>query len=195
MTMLEIMKQKQAYCSYHRDMPSELQQRAKALCWEYNQTSPAETDKRAALLQELLGDCYPLTFIEPSFRCDYGFNIHTHGLTFLNYNCVILDTSPVDIGENVFIAPGVCIACSGHAIDARQRAKGIGTSAPITIGRDVWIGANSTICGGVTIGDKSIIGAGSVVTKNIPAGVIAVGNPCRVLRPIGKDEHIDPLTF
>lgn len=101
----------------------------------------------------------------------------------------------MDIGENVFIAPGVCIACSGHAIDARQRAEGIGTSAPITIGRDVWIGANSTICGGVTIGDKSIIGAGSVVTKNIPAGVIAVGNPCRVLRLIGKDEHIDPLTF
>lgn len=195
MTMLEIMKQKQAYYSDHRDMPSELQQKAKTLCWEYNQTSPAETDKRAALLQELLGDCHPLTFIEPSFRCDYGFNIHTHGLTFLNYNCVILDTSPVDIGENAFIAPGVCIACSGHAIDARQRAEGIGTSAPITIGRDVWIGANSTICGGVTIGDGSIIGAGSVVTKDIPSGVIAVGNPCRVLRSIGKDEHIDPLSF
>lgn len=195
MTMLDIMKQKQAYCSDHRDMPSELQQRAKTLCWEYNQTSPAETDKRAALLQVLLGNCHPLTFIEPSFRCDYGFNIHTHGLTFLNYNCVILDTSPVDIGENAFIAPGVCIACSGHAIDARQRAEGIGTSAPITIGRDVWIGANSTICGGVTIGDGSVIGAGSVVTKDIPARVIAVGNPCRVLRPIGENEQVDPLSF
>lgn len=195
MTMLEMMKQKQAYCSDHRDMPSALQQKAKTLCWKYNQTSPEDAETRAALLQELLGDCHPLTFIEPAFRCDYGFNIHTHGLTFINYNCVILDTSPVDIGENAFIAPGVCIACSGHAINARQRAEGIGTSAPITIGRDVWIGANSTICGGVTIGDGTIIGAGSVVTKDIPSGVIAVGNPCRVLRPISPDEHIDPLSF
>ena len=128
MDMLEIMKKEEAYCSDHRDMPGELQKKAKMLCWRYNQTSPEEGDVRAEILRELLGTCHPLTFIEPSFRCDYGFNIHTHGLTVINYNCVILDTSPVHIGENAFIAPGVCIACSGHSKDAAQRAAGIGTS-------------------------------------------------------------------
>ncbi|MDD7682893.1 MAG: sugar O-acetyltransferase, partial [Clostridium sp.] len=130
-------------------------------------------------------------FIEPSFRCDYGFNIHTHGLTFINYNCVILDTSPVNIGANVFIAPGVCIACAGHPIDAAQRNEGICTSKAITIGDDVWIGANSTVCGGVTIGKGSVIGAGSVVTKDIPEGVVAVGNPCRVLRKVTEADKVE----
>ena len=103
---------------------------------------------------------------------------------------MILDTSPVYIGANVFIAPGVCLACAGHAILPMQRADGIGTSKPITIKDDVWIGANVTVCGGVTIGNGSIIGAGSVVNKDIPAGVIAVGNPCRVLREITEKDII-----
>lgn len=184
MDFTEIMKQKIDYCSRHTDMPMELQQKAKKLCWEYNKTSPDEKEERSRILKELLGTYNPLVFIEPSFRCDYGFNIHTKGFTFINYNCVILDTSPVNIGKGVFIAPGVCIACSGHTIHPRQRAEGIGTSKPITIEDNVWIGANSTVCGGVTIGKGSIIGAGSVVNKDIPEGVIAVGNPCRVLRKI-----------
>lgn len=191
MDMTEIMKSKEAYCSGYEDTPVALQQKAKELCYEYNQTRPSDTKKRKAILEELLGDCHPLTMIEPSFHCDYGFNIHTHGLTVINYNCVILDTSPVDIGENVFIAPGVCIACSGHAIDASQRAQGISTSAPITIGKNVWIGANATICAGVSIGEGSIIGAGSVVTKDIPAGVIAVGNPCRVMRNVTEKDRME----
>lgn len=195
MDMSDIMRENRPYCSDHRDMPSELQRKAKRLCWEYNRTGPDDGELRAELLQQLLGDCHPLTFIEPSFRCDYGFNIHTSGLTVINYNCVILDTSPVLIGENAFIAPGVCIACAGHALDAEQRAAGIGTSAPVTIGKNVWIGANATICGGVTIGDGSVIGAGSVVTRDIPAGVVAVGNPCRVLRPITEKDRIRPLQF
>ena len=195
MNMIEIMKQNQGYYSNNRDMPSKLQEKAKFLCWKYNQTSPLEKDKRQSLLQELLGECHPLTFIEPSFRCDYGFNIHTHGLTVINYNCVILDTSPVHIGENTFIGPGTCLACAGHAIDAKQRATGVGTSAPINIGRDAWLGANVTICGGVEVGEGSIIGAGSVVTKNIPAGVIAVGNPCKVLRPITEEDMLQPMDF
>lgn len=85
--------------------------------------------------------------IEPSFRCGYGFNIFIHGLAVINYNCVILDTSPVNLGENIFIASGVCIACAGHSIDSTQRAEGISTSNPIVIKRDVWIGANAVICG------------------------------------------------
>ena len=191
MDFTEIMKQNKGYCSKHTDMPSELQQKAKELCWKYNQTGPSEEKKRISILKELFGTYHPLTFIEPSFRCDYGFNIHTHGLTVINYNCVILDTSPVYIGANVFIAPGVCLACAGHAILPMQRADGIGTSKPITIKDDVWIGANVTVCGGVTIGNGSIIGAGSVVNKDVPAGVIAVGNPCRVLREITEKDIIN----
>ena len=194
-TMLEIMRSDTSYCSSNFDMPSDLQKKAKQLCWEYNQTGPNDGERRAAILQELFGNCHPLTFIEPSFHCDYGFNIHTSGLTVINYNCVILDTSPVHIGANVFIAPGTVIACSGHAVDAKQRAEGIGTSAPVAIGNDVWIGANCTITAGVTIGDGSIIGAGSVVTKDIPAGVIAVGNPCRVMRPVTEADRCEPLSF
>lgn len=193
MDFKEIMMKNTGYCSMHTDMPGDLQQKAKELCWEYNQTRPSEQEKRNTILNELLGTCHPLTFIEPSFRCDYGFNIHTKGLAVINYNCVILDTSPVYIGANAFIAPGVCIACSGHAIMPEQRAQGIGTSKPITIEDDVWIGANSTVCGGVTIGKGSIIGAGSVVNKDIPSGVIAAGNPCRVIRKITEKDRIEHL--
>ena len=193
MTMLERMQQKEGYVSDYRDVPSQLQTKAKTLCWEYNQTSPAQREKRGEILRQLLGTCHPMTFIEPSFHCDYGFNIHTHGLTVINYNCVILDTSPVNIGANAFIAPGVCFACSGHAIDPEQRSQGIGTSKPITIEDDVWIGANCTICGGATVGRGSVIGAGSAVTKDIPEGVVAAGNPCRVLRPITPADKCQPI--
>ena len=188
MDFLQRMQQNTPYCSRYTDMPSQLQQKAKTFCWQYNQTGPHQQQERAQLLQELLGSCHPLTFIEPSFRCDYGFNIHTHGLTVINYNCVILDTSPVHIGANAFIAPGVCLACAGHALDPQQRAEGIGTSAPITLEENVWIGANSVVCGGVTISAGSVIGAGSVVTRDIPAGVVAVGNPCRVLRKLTEQD-------
>ena len=149
MNPIDIMKRNASYGSGYRNFPSEKQMKAKRLCWQYNRTSPDEQVKRREILQQLFGTCSPMTFIEPSFRCDYGFNIHTHGLTVINYNCVILDTSPVNIGAGAFIAPGVCLACSGHAIDAHQRSNGIGTSAPITIGDNVWIGANSVVCGGV----------------------------------------------
>ena len=116
MDILKIMGLPEGYCTRHTDMPNHLQTKAKTLCWEYNQTAPTETAKRAEILQQLFGTCHPLTFIEPSFRCDYGFHIHTHGLTFINYNCVILDTSPVHIGANAFIGPCVCLACAGHAL-------------------------------------------------------------------------------
>lgn len=190
MNILELMKSDTGYNVGYKAIPVEKQNRAKTLCWEYNQTRPDTASERARILKELLGTCHPMTFIEPSFRCDYGFNIHTHGPTFINYNCAILDTSTVYIGANVYIAPGVCIACSGHPVHAEQRRKGVLTSKPIKIGEDVWIGANSTICGGVTIGDGSVIGAGSVVTKDVPAGVIAAGNPCRVLRPVTEQDKV-----
>ena len=192
MDVLDIIKSPEGYASGYERIPAEAQKRAKTLCWAYNQTAPDETEKRREILQQLLGTCSPMTGIEPDFHCDYGFNIHTHGLVVINYNCVILDTSPVQIGSGVFIAPGVCLACSGHAVDPEQRAQGIGTSAPITVEDNVWIGANATVCGGVTIGVGSVIGAGSVVTRDIPAGVVAAGVPCRVIRPITEKDKIRP---
>lgn len=192
MNPLEIIKRQAAYASGYKNIPTEAQNHAKQLCWEYNHTAPSEQDKRHAILQELLGECSPMTNIEPDFHCDYGFNIYTQGLVVINYNCVILDTSPVHIGAGAFIAPGVCLACSGHAIDSEQRSQGIGTSAPITLEENVWIGANATVCGGVTIGEGSGIGAGSVVTHDIPAGAIAVGVPCKVIRTISEKDKIAP---
>ena len=192
MEVLDIIKRNQAYKSGYEKNPREEQAKAKQLCWEYNRTAPSETEKRRNILQKLLGTCHPLTGIEPDFHCDYGFNIHTHGLTVINYNCVILDTSPVNIGAGAFIAPGVCLACSGHSVDPEQRVHGIGTSAPITLEENVWIGANSVVCGGVTIGKGSVIGAGSVVTHDIPAGVVAAGVPAKVIRPISEKDKIKP---
>ena len=168
MEQLEVLKCSERYAGQNRNIPQEWKAKAQRLCWEYNQSAPDQTGRRQEILRQLLGTCHPLTFIEPSFHCDYGFNIHTHGLAVINHNCVILDTSPVHIGAGAFIAPGVCLACSGHSLDPTQRSGGISTSAPIALEDDVWIGANAVICGGVTIGKGSIIGAGSVVTRDIP---------------------------
>ncbi len=195
MDILEVMKREEAYISDNKDMPHELGLKAKTLCFEYNNTNPSDIEKRKNILKNLLGTYNPLTFIEPTFRCDYGFNIHTYGLTVINYNVTILDTSPVYIGANAFIAPNVVLACAGHAYLASQRASGIGYSKPIWIGNDVWIGANSTVLGGVHIGNGSIIGANSLVNKDIPENVIACGNPCKVLRQITDKDKMEPIKF
>lgn len=193
MNIMDIIKSDQGYVTGHSDMLTKLQIKAKELCHEYNQTSPKEEERRLEILKNLFGTCPSMIFVEPTFRCDYGFNIHIHGFALINYNCVFLDTSPINIGKGAFIAPGVCLACAGHAILPEQRMEGIGYSKPITIEEDVWIGANSTVCGGVTIGKGSIIGAGSVVTKDIPAGVIAAGVPCKVIRKITEADRMTPI--
>ena len=192
MEYLEILKDPIGHMGQNRNLPPELKSKARQLCWEYNQSPPDAAHRRQEILRELLGTCHPLTFIEPSFRCDFGFNIHTHGLAVINYNCVILDTSPVHIGAGAFLAPGVCLSCAGHSIDPAQRSSGISTSRPITLEEDVWIGANAVVCGGVTIGKGSVIGAGSVVTRDIPAGVVAAGVPCRPIRPVTEEDKIPP---
>ena len=191
MTIKEKIKSKNGYISKHEAMDPSLKIKAQNLTWEYNNTRPDENEKRSKILKELFGTCSNLTFIEPTFKCDYGFNIHTKGLAVINYNCVMLDTSPIHIGENAFIGPGTCLTCAVHAIDPMEWGRGIGNSKPITLEDDVWIGANCTVCGGVTIGQGSIIGAGSVVTKDIPPGVIAVGNPCKVMRKITEEDKLN----
>eukprot|EP01113_Clastostelium_recurvatum_P021509 TRINITY_DN2548_c0_g1_i1.p1 TRINITY_DN2548_c0_g1~~TRINITY_DN2548_c0_g1_i1.p1 ORF type:complete len:212 (-),score=34.35 TRINITY_DN2548_c0_g1_i1:126-686(-) len=159
--------------------------RAKRLCHKYNQ-EPIDLDK--AVLKELLGyetDAY----VEAPFRCDYGVNIRFGKMFYSNYNLTILDCALVTFGDNIMIAPNVTIATAGHPIDPQTRISGWEFAKPITIGDRVWIGANVTILPGVTIGADTVIGAGSVVTKDIPARVVAVGNPCRVLREIKEGEN------
>ena len=163
--------------------------RAKALVRRYNQTTEEELPLRQALLGELLGGMGEGVWIEPPFRCDYGFHIFLGSGFYANYDCIILDVCPVTIGERVLLGPRVGIYTAAHPLDAAVRATGAEYGAPVTIGDDVWVGGNAVICPGVTIGTGSVIGAGSVVTRDIPPGVVAAGNPCRVLRPIGPADR------
>ena len=137
----------------------------------------------------LFGEFGENSSVTPPFRCDYGTNIHIGNNVYMNYNTSILDVVPVYIGDNTLIGPDCGFYPAGHPIDAFVRNTGIEFGSPITIEEDAWIGGNVTIIGGVTIGKASIIGAGSVVTRDIPAGVIAAGNPCRVIREITEADH------
>lgn len=156
----------------------------KDLCFAYNSLRPSDTEARTALLKKLLGKTGKSFLIEQPFYCDYGYNIEIGENFYANVNCTILDGAKVRFGDNVFIAPGCGFYTAGHPLDAEQRNKGLEYAYPITIGNNVWIGAQCSILPGVTIGDNSVIGAGSVVTKDIPANVVAVGNPCRVIKQI-----------
>ncbi|HTF96312.1 MAG TPA: sugar O-acetyltransferase [Cellvibrio sp.] len=166
----------------------QLRTQAKLLCYEYNHSKPGDNTYRTTLLKGLLGKCGNSIIIEPPFFCDYGPNISVGENFYANHNLIILDGAPVTIGDNVFIAPNVGLHTAGHPIDADRRNKGLEYALPITIGNNVWIGASVTIIPGVTIGDNTVIGAGSVVTRDIPADVVAVGNPCRVLRKITEED-------
>jgi len=149
----------------------------------YNAALAMPSSERHAMLRERLGHAGRDAVIRPPFHCDYGFNIHLGDGVFMNFNCVILDVVSVTIGEHTQIAPGVQILTADHPRDPQSRASGLELGRPIRIGRNVWIGAGAIILPGVTIGDDAIIGAGSVVTRDIPAGATAVGNPARVRKP------------
>lgn len=151
-------------------------------------TSWQEKPARDALLRELLGSRGNVCGINPPFFCDYGANIHVGENFYANVNCTILDVCEVHIGDNVLLAPGVQIYTAAHPVALVPRVAGVEFGKPVRIGNNVWIGGSTVICPGVTIGDNSVIGAGSVVTRDIPANVVAVGNPCRVLRPITAEE-------
>ena len=151
---------------------------AKDLCFEFNSLKPSERERRFEIITKLLGKCSKNTWIESSFYCDYGYNISVGENFYSNHNLVILDVCKVTIGDNVFVAPNVGIYTATHPTDTKARISGLEFGKPITIGNNVWIGGNVVILPGVTIGDNVVIGAGSVVTKDIPKDVVAVGNPC-----------------
>lgn len=147
--------------------------------------APAGVAEREGLLDELLGSSGPGLWVEPPFFCDYGSNIHLGDQVYVNFNCVILDPAEVRIGSRTLLGPAVQIYTATHPLSAEQRRTGLELARPITIGHDVWLGGNVVVLPGVTIGSSSTIGAGSVVTTDIPEGVLALGNPCRVVRHLG----------
>jgi maltose O-acetyltransferase len=158
--------------------------KARTLFTQYNALSYDDKDGKKAILRELLGSFQNSIDIQSPFYCDYGYNIFAGDNLFLNFNCIILDCARVTFGDNVFLAPNVQIYTAYHPVIASERIKGPEYAAPITIGNNVWLGGGVIVCPGVTIGDNTTIGAGSVVTKNIPANVVAAGNPCKVIREL-----------
>ena len=158
--------------------------RARDLTYAYNRTTEDHWDERRRIIAKLFGRSDADTYIEPPFYCDYGASIYLGNKVFFNFNCVVLDVCPVTIGDKVLFGPAVQIYTATHPLDWKVRAEWLESGAPISIGSDVWVGGGAIICPGVNIGDRSVIGAGSVVTKDIPADVFAAGNPCRVIRQL-----------
>ncbi|MFD2968866.1 sugar O-acetyltransferase [Sphingobacterium bambusae] len=176
-------------------------QHAKEQLYVFNNLAPSKIKARNQILKKLFGETTNLFFIEPPFRCDYGYNIFLGDNFYANFNLTILDCAPVTIGANVMIGPNVSLFTAGHPVHPEPRVAGWEFAKPINIEDNVWIGGHTVVNPGVRIGKNSVIGAGSVVTKDIPENVIAVGNPCRVLRVITdrdkqyyyKDEQIPNL--
>lgn len=157
--------------------------------YRYNHLPPEEWDQLDTLLREILGKAGKVVHIMPPFHCDYGYNIEVGENFFANYNFTVLDVGPVRIGDNAQIAPNVSIYTAGHPVHPDSRNSGYEYGIGITIGDNVWIGGNACILPGVTIGNNVVIGAGSVVTRDLPDNVIAVGNPCRVVRQITEEDR------
>jgi maltose O-acetyltransferase len=164
--------------------------RARELCRKLNASGEADADLRRQLCREIFGKGGESVWMQPPFQCDYGSNIELGERVFFNFNCVVLDVCKVRIGDYALFGPGVQVLTPMHPLDADlRRTEEYGK--PIDIGADVWVGAGALILPGVTIGARAVIGAGSVVTRDIPAGVFAAGNPCRVVREIQEGERQD----
>lgn len=160
--------------------------KARLLLKELNDSREDEQDERDRIIQELIPRSGDNLWLQPPFYCDYGTNIILGDNVFFNFNCIVLDVAMIKIGDRTKMGPNVQIYAATHPIDYKKRATGLEFGQPITIGKDVWIGGSAIICPGVRIGDRTVVGSGSVVTKDIPSDVFAAGNPCKVIR---KLEH------
>lgn len=160
--------------------------RCRDLCQWLSATREDQSEERERLITELIGSETDV-WIQPPFFCDYGRNIVLGKKVFFNFNCVVLDVAQVKIGDNVLFGPCVQIYTATHPISASERRKWLEFAKPITIGSDVWVGGGAIICPGVSIGDRTVIGAGSVVTRDVPSDVVVAGNPARVIRNLSKD--------
>ncbi len=159
------------------------------LLYDFNHTRPSEYDKRQQLMKQLFAEVGKGCYIEPPLQANWGRYTHLGNNVYANFNLTLVDDTHVYIGDSVMIGPNVTIATAGHPIEPEMRRKVAQFNIPVHIKANVWIGANSVVLPGVTIGENSVIGAGSVVTKDIPANVVAVGNPCRVLREINERDR------
>ncbi|MBW3628044.1 MAG: sugar O-acetyltransferase [Gemmatimonadetes bacterium] len=183
MTEREMMLRGELYVASDPDLTA-ARTRARRLCQRYNLTDPEAAEERADLLQQLLGRVGIGASIEPPFYCDYGSQIDLGDQVFVNFNCVFLDPAAIRIGSRTMLAPNVQLLSADHPRDPHERVSGRELARPIVIGERVWLGGGSIVCPGVTIGNDTTIGAGSVVVRDIPSGVVAVGNPCRVVRSL-----------
>ncbi|USD64066.1 sugar O-acetyltransferase [Vibrio sp. SCSIO 43136] len=165
------------------------QQQCLEVLYDFNHSRPSETVKRKELMNQIFAEVGDDCYIEPPLQANWGIHTHLGKNVYANFNLTLVDDNHIYIGDYVMIGPNVTIATAGHPIDPSLRKRVAQFNIPVTIGNNVWVGANSVILPGVSIGDNSVIGAGSVVTKDIPANVVAVGNPCRVLREIGEHDR------
>ncbi|MFC7115109.1 sugar O-acetyltransferase [Natronoarchaeum sp. GCM10025703] len=161
--------------------------RARRLTRQYNDAPIDDEEQRQELLAELFGSVGENPYVEPDFRCDYGFNITVGDDFFANVNCIILDVCPVEIGDDCMLGPSVHIYTATHPIDAHERSQGLEYGKPVTIGDDVWIGGQAVINPGVTVGDGVVIGSGAVVTEDVPDDVVVQGNPATVIKELDND--------
>lgn len=169
-------------------------QKEQLLCLErlyaFNQTRPSEMEKRTALLEEMFAQIGENCYIEPPLHANFGGrHVHFGDGIYANFNLTLVDDTHIYVGDRTMFGPNVTIATAGHPICPELREKGLQYNMPVRIGRNCWLGAGVIVMPGVTIGDDTVIGAGSVVTKDIPSGVVAVGNPCRVLREVGERDR------
>ncbi len=176
------------YECYGEQLTKELLE-CKAKCFAYNNTNPSDRPLKKKMIKEII-DVKGSVVVESPFYCDYGYNIHAGNAFYANHGLVILDCNTVTFGENVFIGPNCSFYTAGHPIDYERRNIGLEFAKPIKVGSNVWFGGNVVVLPGVTIGDNVVIGAGSVIAKDIPGNVVAHGNPCKVVRPItDKDKE------
>ena len=188
MTEKELMLSEQLYIAADQELGRD-NANARRLTRLINNTTEEQGEYRLQLFRELLEKTGKNFWIEPPFRCDYGCHISIGENFYANYDCIIVDVCQVEIGDNVLFGPRVCVYTASHPIDAQVRNTQLEYGKKVKIGNNVWIGGNTVVNPGVSIGDNVVIGSGSVVTKNIPSGVVAAGNPCRVIREITEEDH------
>ena len=157
---------------------------ARRLTREFNTTLETELEKRTEILKELFGEVGENIYIEPTFKCDYGYNIKVGDNFYANFDCVMLDVCPITIGNNVFLAPGVHIYTATHPLNPEERNSGAEFGKAVKIGDSVWLGGRSVVCPGVTIGNNVVVAAGAVVTKDVPDNVVVGGNPAKIIKSI-----------
>ncbi len=175
--------------SYNDEALSAEQEQCLENLYDFNQTRPGEKEKRKLLMHKLFAEVGEDCYFEPPLHCNWGIHTHLGNNVYANFNLTLVDDTHIFIGDDVMFGPNVTLATAGHPIDPEIRKQGTQFNFSIFIGANVWIGANTVVLPGVTIGENSVIGAGSVVTKDVPENVVAFGNPCKVIRPIDERDR------